>query len=543
MNLPFDINFPASILLRTKNLTCWYEEGRLRHVKGDNTEIVRMIYGAVRDTNWGTVAFTIADEHIRQEEDSFTITYTAHYRQDDIVYEAICRIEGGTDDTITFQMNGKALTRFNTCRIGLCVHLPVKERISIPVTVIHPSGERTASCFPENISPHQPFSEIEQLQWTTGNNTTIQLHFSGDVFEAEDQRNWMDHSYKIYSRPLALPFPFEVNVNDTMKQSICLSVAVTENKADAVVKAPDIETAKIPAIGIAAADESVLLTTREIEALQALPLLHYRAELDFEKDWQFLFTIHCTNAKAIGTALELVLFLTDNYRDEIKDFVTTVSYGQYNIKSILPQHKAHKVTPLFLLEYCYPLLKRSFPSVMVGYGTDIYFAELNRQRPQHDGFDFISFSLNPQVHSFDEKTMLENIETIPDIIRTIRSFTAKPIFVSPVTFKKRKNHDGTGDTRHTLVNNFDARQNTWFGAGWFLLCLYALRNMQQVSFFKTTGDSGIISRHETTPLFRVLERLKTFNATGIRKKNTGDTTQIIFRNEADEELVFDIAGY
>lgn len=541
MNIPLDTNSPDSVLLHTKNLTCLFEGGRLRYIKAGNTEIVRMLYSAVRDADWGTVACNIMNEHIQQKEEGFVITYTAHYRQDDIIYEATYHIEGKPDDTITFDMRGKALSGFKTNRIGLCAHLPVKECAGIPVTVTHSPGAATIARFPGNISPHQPFSNIEQLYWKTGNHTAVRLSFAGEVFEAEDQRNWMDHSYKIYSRPLALPFPFEVNVGDTMKQSVHLSVGVSNNTTTVIAKRLEVQAVRVPAIGIAAADEPVLLTAGEKEALRAIPFMHYRAELDFAKDWQSLFAIHCTNAKAIDAALELVLFFTDNYIEEIKDFITTISYEVYNIKSILPQHKSYKVTPPFLQEYFYPLLKRSFPQIMVGYGTDIYFTELNRQRPQHDGFDFVSFSLNPQVHSFDEKTMLENIETIPDIIHTIRSFTDKPVFISPVTFKKRKNHDGAGSTRHAPVNNFDARQNTWFGAGWFLLCLFQLHDAEQVTFFKTTEDSGIIGTGDKdSPLYRVLEQLKSFGAITMTKSVEAAATQITFSNQAGEELKFQI---
>ena len=542
MDISFNISFPDLVLLHTKNLNCLYEEGRLRYIKAGNTEIVRMIYGAVRDANWGTVACNIMDEQIQQEEESFTITYTAHFQQDDIMYEARCRIKGKPDDTITFDMEGKSFSGFKSNRIGLCVHLPVKECAGIPVTITHTHGTATGTHFPENISPDQPLREIAQLHWATENNTAIQLSFEGEVFEAEDQRNWMDHSYKVYSRPLALPFPFEVNVGDTMKQRIHLSVDASNSNTAVATKMPDGETGRVPAIGITAADEPALLTAEEIQTLQTLPFAHYRGELDFEKDWQPLFAIHCTNAKAIGAALELVLFFTNNYREEIKDFITIISCRHYNIQSILPQHKAHKVTPLFLLEYFYPLLKRSFPSIMVGYGTDIYFTELNRQRPQHNGFDFVCFSLNPQVHSFDERTMLENIETIPDLIRTIRSFTDKPVFVSPVTFKKRKNHDGAGDTRHVLVNNFDARQNTWFGAGWFLLCLFQLRDVEQVTFFKTTGDSGIAgTAGENAPLYQVMAQLKSFGAITMTKSVEAAATHITFSNQMGEELRFQIS--
>ena len=128
------------------------------------------------------------------------------------------------------------------------------------------------------------------------------------------------------------------------------------------------------------------------------------------------------------------------------------------------------------------------------------------------------------------------------MIRTIRSFTDKPVFVSPVTFKKRKNHDGTGDSRHVLVNNFDARQNTWFGAGWFLLCLFQLCNVQQVTFFKTTGDGGIIgTTDKDIPVYQVLAQLKPFRAITMTKSVTASATQITFSNQAGEELRLQIA--
>lgn len=537
MHLPFDIDLPPQILLHTTNLTCIYGQGALRYIRCGNTEIIRMIYSAVRDKNWGTVGYNISDEHIQQEENSFTVTYTARYRQDDIAYEAVYRIEGRKDDSIVFEMNGKAVSTFNTNRTGLCIHLPVKECADMPVTVIHPSGEQTITSFPDEISPHQPFTQIDQLHWKTADEFAVRVIFSGEVFEAEDQRNWMDHSFKVYGRPLDLPFPFEVKAGDTMQQAIRVQVVSTESIMEDTVPVSDEKPVPLPALGIAAADEPVRLTGEEIGLLQALPFQHYRAELDFEKDWQCIWEIHCHNAKALDMGLELVLFFTDDYASEAESFLNTLPDSHCSVRSILPQHKTHKVTPSFLQEFFYPLVKQQFPGIQVGYGTDIYFTELNRQRPQNDLFDFVSFSLNPQVHSFDAQTILENTDTITDMIRTVRSFTDKPVFISPVTFKKRKNHDGTGDTRHDLVNNFDARQHTGFGAGWFLLCLSRLENVQQVSFFKTKGNSGIISnKGETPPTSFVLQQLKLFSPVTMIKKGNS----IIFKNKQGEDLVFSL---
>lgn len=543
MDISFDIALPVSVPLQTKNLTCSYEQGVLRYIRHGTTELIRMIYCAVRDADWGTAACDITDEHIQQKKDSFTIIFTAHYRQNDIAYKAACRIEGRSDDTIVFEISGEALTFFKTSRIGLCMHLPVKEFPGVPVTVIHPSGERTIAGFPEKICPHVPFSQVQQLYWKTSNDLYVQVSFSGDVFEAEDQRNWMDHSFKIYSRPLSLPAPFEVKAGDTMQQSIYVKADVFHHKINYTATAKDASPVPVPSIGFAAADEPAILTPQELDLLRQLPFVHYRAELDFETDWRTVWKIHCANAKKLGTALELVLFFTDNYKPETETFLEAMSHSFCTVRSILPLHKRHKVTPLFLQEFLYPLVKDRFPEIQAGFGTDIYFTELNRQHPENDLFDFLSFSMNPQVHTFDVQTMLENVNTIPDIMQTIRSFTDKPVFVSPVTFKKRKNHDGGANTRHNLVDNYDERQHTWFGAAWFLLCLFELHHARQTTFFKTTGNSGIIgAANEASPLYRVLADLKSFGPVTMLKRTEGYAVHIIFRNITDEELVFRICS-
>ena len=47
-------------------------------------------------------------------------------------------------------------------------------------------------------------------------------------------------------------------------------------------------------------------------------------------------------------------------------------------------------------------------------GTNAYFAELNRQRP---GIRFpVAFSINPQVHAFDDLSLIENLEAQPETI-------------------------------------------------------------------------------------------------------------------------------
>ena len=75
------------------------------------------------------------------------------------------------------------------------------------------------SRFPADISPHQPAFDIAGLSWSH-DGLDIDVRFAGDVFEMEDQRNWTDASYKTYSRPLALPFPYALAAGERVVQSI-----------------------------------------------------------------------------------------------------------------------------------------------------------------------------------------------------------------------------------------------------------------------------------------------------------------------------------
>src|SRR5699024_4989680 len=48
--------------------------------------------------------------------------------------------------------------------------------------------------------------------------------FDGDTFEMEDQRNWTDASFKTYSRPLSLPFPYTVEAGAAVRQAVTITV-------------------------------------------------------------------------------------------------------------------------------------------------------------------------------------------------------------------------------------------------------------------------------------------------------------------------------
>ena len=103
---------PESINLKAGHLSVHYQDGFIRHIFCGTTEIVRMIYAAVRDQNWGTVIPVIENESIEKSEDHFKIDYDARYEKGEIQFQAIVKIMGKKNNSIEFYYHGEAKTPF-----------------------------------------------------------------------------------------------------------------------------------------------------------------------------------------------------------------------------------------------------------------------------------------------------------------------------------------------------------------------------------------------------------------------------------------------
>ena len=59
--------------LQAGDISLEYGQGSIRYLKVGDTEILRMVYFAVRDHNWDTIPMTITQENISTEDGTFTI--------------------------------------------------------------------------------------------------------------------------------------------------------------------------------------------------------------------------------------------------------------------------------------------------------------------------------------------------------------------------------------------------------------------------------------------------------------------------------------
>ena len=173
-------------------------------------------------------------------------------------------------------------------------------------------------------------------------------------------------------------------------------------------------------------------------------------------------------------------------------------------------HKGEKSTSETWLEPA----RRYLPDVPLAGGTDAFFTELNRERPPLSALDLVTYSLNPQVHAFDDASLVETLPAQATTIESAANFSEeKPIIISPITFKMRNNPNATGDKTLSLAEQVDTRQHSFFGAVWTLGSLKYLLESSAASltYFETVGDLGVMSDEGPVyPLYHVFADVSEF---------------------------------
>ena len=496
---------PPLVTLKAGTVNCIYQNGAIRQVSAGGREVLRMVYLAVRDQNWDTVPREISNEEIKVEKDSFFIRYDSRYTQGDISYHAIVRISGNSDNTVTFSIEGKALSRFRKNRIGLNVLHPVSECAGRACLVCMPSGEEYESTFPVFISPHQPMKNIRSLKWDLKDGVHAFLKFSGEVFEMEDQRNWTDASYKTYSTPLALPFPVTIDKGETMTQEICLKVEMKgENKQYDRVCRVIIPGEKLshpfPAIGICRSSDTNFMHPDDMKLIGKVGFDLYRVDLElYRGGWREILGSGVDEAGIMGLQLELGLFFGGDHARELDDLVSETIPEECRVARILVFTWDH-LPDDGLFSAVVSVLRKRFNNAQIGTGTNANFAELNRNWPDPDLPDFMTWSINPQVHAFDPLTLVENLEGQRDtILSGTRMAGDTPVAVSPVTLRPKFNVVATSgedakSPARGLPRRFDQRQVSLFCAGWTLGSIQSLAGAGagSITYYETVGRGGII---------------------------------------------------
>jgi hypothetical protein len=562
---------PERIALRAGPLSLIYEHGDLRYIRLGEREVVRRIYVAVRDRNWGTVPPILSNVQIFDQGDSFQITYDVTHQQDEIDFVWRGEISSHTNGTIHFAMDGAARSTFLRNRIGFCVlHPPVCAGTRAQIK--HVDGTIEEAQFPRQIAPQHiidgviqpvhPFSDMRAVAHEVASGVWVTLRLEGEAFELEDQRNWIDGSFKTYGTPLRLPFPVEITAGTRITQAVTLQLGargwglgagvegqgsegggrgggeVARNGAEPVVFTLQpaseegafgalescewqtniqLPTSKmvLPRLGLGMASHGQALTLQELDALRALNLAHLRVDLRLsDAAYPEALRRAVAESQALGVSLEVALHLSDAAVDELQALSSVLRELRPQVAAWLVFPIAESTTGDRWVALAREYLQRHDPITLIGGGTNIYFTDLNRTSPPAAALDLICYSVNPQVHAFDNASLVETCETIAATVESAAALASgRPIAVTPITLKPRFNPVATAHEQPSkpdeLPPEVDIRQMSLFGAGWTLAALKYLAESGVVSatFYETSGWRGVMEREAGSPLPAIFRSL------------------------------------
>jgi hypothetical protein len=245
------------------------------------------------------------------------------------------------------------------------------------------------------------------------------------------------------------------------------------------------------------------------ERLKALNLSHLRVDVHLaQPDFETTLRRAANEANALGVSLEIALFLSDNADAELEEFVALLERIQPNVCHFLIFYVAEKSTSEKWVNRAREHLQTY--GAKIGAGSNAYFCELNRGRPPAQALDLVCYSINPQVHAFDNDSLVENLEAQAATVDSARQFVGDvPIAISPVTLKPRFNPNATMPEPEpapgALPSQVDVRQMSLFGAGWTLgsLKYLAESGVRNVTYYETTGWRGVIETESGSPLPQV----------------------------------------
>jgi hypothetical protein len=538
-------------------LSLQYSDGSLWNIRLGEEEAVRRIYLVFQDINWTSRPFEILEENWNIADDHFSAELQVRGSKDAENFEASLKIVGTPAGEIKYAFSGSTSADFMRNRLGLCLLHPIADLSGKPCKLSLSGGTKIISAFPKDISPSQPFKNLSGISHALNNGQTFEVKFKGEVFETEDHRNWSDASYKTYCTPIELPFPVSVSKGEQVEQEINISISGSVSRTEKPIKrkitvSVSEKEVSLPDLGLNIAKDFSEVDHNEFSQLG---INHLRLNLDLEDFSELDFSRAIGLAKQLNLKLDLALKAATV--GDLTDFIKSSHELISEVRNLLIFSKSHKVTPEEFIAAARELLGAA---QSISAGTDLYFTEINRGTPVVPGIDQINFSLNPQVHSFDDRTLIQNLATQEVIaVNVARIAGDKLISVGPITLRPRFNPNATQPDRDvsndSLPASVDARQRTWFTEAWTAISIKYLTQSSAINsatYFESVGWKGIrestlgskdpknflSEAGEAFPVWNLFSSLKGFSKSRLSTSNVPEVVDsLVIKNSTKTRLI------
>jgi hypothetical protein len=502
----------------------------IRNVTYQGAQIIDLLYTAIRPWDWSTLDPDEHSEVVEISGENCLVTITDLFAGS-MQGKTVLTLQPNGKFTIDYQLSG--LGKFEINRWGVCFCLNTGDWMGSKVS----ASENTYSLLKE-ISPQRVINGITQGLFPASNN----LHFiapdkrslkvlsTGKVLEAEDQRNWTDNTYKIYSGSLTEPRPFVIEKGMQWEQQVEFEVTPPTNSIPDGSKIIAKDIPSLPRIGVQFNGEPLLPSDDLEKALFILDIDHIRI------NEESLTAQKIATISKSGLVLEAALLSSNDGAElvrEVEHLSARVPAGsrllinrqgrQIVQGSDLPKNKT---------------LNSYIP------GSDAYLVDLHRE--EFEFGDAVSYSMVPTVHSSDPETIFKTLYTQKESIEFAKKFVAPQVSISPITFSTRGNPE-TGHLRDNRINfaqpEMAAQIKELSAAAWTLGSVFALASAGAYSgtWHELFGEFGVIysegSAIKFSPTFHALSALGAHHAHELTIATSLDSSWVAFEDRESRKMV------
>ncbi|MGH3041514.1 MAG: hypothetical protein ACRDNG_07220 [Gaiellaceae bacterium] len=264
--------------------------------------------------------------------------------------------------------------------------------------------------------------------------------------------------------------------------------------------------ATVPPVGVGVASHDQPLGVRELELLQAVRAAHLRVDVDVaDHDASNRLARAAAEASALRAELEVAV-IYDGEADGGSIDGVAAALSDAPVARVLVLPRGPEATSESAMDAVAPALAAAGVDAPLGGGTNAFFAELNSAGRLPDACRLAAFPITPQVHTFDEISIVETLPIQAIAARTARALLpGRGVVVSPVTLKWRFNPFAEGSPREPAAGELpeavDPRQMSLFCAAWTLASVGHLvaAGVASATYYETSGWRGIVETERGSP--------------------------------------------
>ena len=311
-------------------------------------------------------------------------------------------------------------------------------------------------------------------------------------------------------------------------------------------------------LGVAASERDHL--DHGLDLLRALGPGHLVCECDPRDDHSVETLAACRElAQALDAevVLEIVVPCERPVADELAAAAEIAGRAGLAPAAIVPEQARllkftlEKIPALGIPDFdeVYGAARAAFPGVRLGGGVFTNFTELNRNCAAPELFDFLTHATCAVVHEPDDRSVMETLQTLPDIVASAKAWAGgKPYRIAPSAIGMRFNpygpdvHHNSDNGRYSFSRQ-DPRHRALLGAAFTLG--YAARvaplGVEALALGAPSGALGMVYRRTghpqpwfddlagpaVLPLYHIVAALAAAKGAAIRSVTSGDATRVL----------------